>query len=284
MLTETRFFADYIQQELGIVYTDFNHYQLRNRLEAMAREFCYPDVHAFYQNVRHHMDPLIRQHLLDLATNNETAFFRDAECFGLIEKVVLPQLFTHTRLRRASHNPISMWSCASSTGQEPYSLSMCVDDYLAQRQLQADAYEILATDVSMRALKRALTARYSEAEMKRGLNQERIAQHFIRCGREWLLQSPIQRRVRFSKRNLVDSFSQLGPFDLILCRNVLIYQSLESKIDIILRLTSTLNPGGFLVLGRGESLIGLSDAFHVINHGNCLAYQLKDTDQEIMVQ
>lgn len=258
------FFAKLIERELGIIYSDFNAYQLENRLNEVVQILGLKSVADLETAARDAMTPAIRQLLMDTATNNETSFFRDPRVFQAVKNLILPRL-------AETQNEIRVWSAACSFGQEPYSLSLLAEEFTAKSP--SKSVEILATDISNRALQRAKNARYTQLEVQRGLPTQLLIKYFTKDDENfWSLQPSVRQRVTFQTQNLLDPFTQLGSFDLILCRNVLIYQNVEKKAEIIHRLYDRLSPNGVLVLGAGESMIGLSEAFEAVRSEETIVY------------
>ena len=271
------YFSKYIEKELGIVYSEFNQYQLENRMEEMVRILGLKDLNDLYLTVQKKITPQIKQLLLDTATNNETSFFRDPKVFKAMQEHVLPDVVK--RFKLMPQKKFKVWSAACSYGQEPYTLTMVMKEFFAT-QAAPPAFEIVATDVAIKVLDRAKTGKYTQPEISRGLAPNLAAKYFKK-GEDDLFTatSDLRQPIRFQPLNLLDPFSTLGKFDLIFCRNVLIYQSVENKIAIIKRLTECLEPNGILALGAGESLIGLSDAFETVKWGDCLFYRIKSASQ-----
>ncbi|RYZ69485.1 MAG: protein-glutamate O-methyltransferase CheR, partial [Proteobacteria bacterium] len=248
---DLRFFADYIHKELGIVYQQENYFQLEKRLTEVIRVMGLKDEEALVQKARMGMDGAFKQVMLDLATNNETSFFRDAKIFSAIEKHVVPKIIANPKFS----GTIRIWCAASSFGQEPYSLAMTLTE-MRKKNPAFPRFEIVATDISENALKRAKAANYTQLEVQRGLAPELLTRYFtLATDGTYNVGPEVKNTVSYKKQNLLDSFSSLGTFDLVLCRNVLIYQKDESKREIIRRISMTMNPNAFLFLGAAESLM-----------------------------
>jgi chemotaxis protein methyltransferase CheR len=262
-------FARFIESELGIVYSEANYFQLQSRIDEIAGILGLKDDAAVAELARGGITGQLKQCLLDRATNNETSFFRDPKVFTAIHRHLLPQLLASRR----AMGPLRIWSAASSFGQEPYSLAMTCREVMAGKP---DAkVEILATDISERALKRASAGLYSQLEVQRGLPTLQLVKYFDKTADDhWQIKSTLKDLVRFQAQNLLHPLERLGQFDLILCRNVLIYQSVENKKEILTRLARCLAPGGYLILGAGESLLGLTDAFRQSQCEGVYFYQL----------
>jgi chemotaxis protein methyltransferase CheR len=209
--------------------------------------------------------------VIDAMTTNETYWFRDVGHFTLVKEVVLPEL------NKQRGDKIRFWSAACSSGQEPYSISMVVEDYVRSNRTHAkQSIEIMATDISTKVMEEARNARYCGMSMERGLTPEIKQRYFIPTQGCMEVQPEIRKRVQFRELNLTKSFDGLGRFDVIFCRNVLIYFSNELKRDIVNRLTRALNPGGYLLLGSTESLNQFSDRFQMQFTGGSIIYRLKD--------
>lgn len=268
-----KFFADKIYDELGIVYKEENYYQLETRLNNIAHQLNFADVDVFYKNALNGLTGHALQLLLDVSTNNETTFFRDIKVFNAIEAKVKEM---SSKPNRA---PISIWSAACSSGQEPYSLAMMLSQDV--ESLPGQSFRILATDISESVLKRAKDGIYNQIEVQRGLPALKLAKYFEEANTDmnrdpkWRLKSSIKMYVTFRKQNLKHEFVGIDSFDFVLCRNVLIYQNMENKKEIISRLANHVKDGGYLILGGAESLVGLSDAFEMEHVEGAVIYRKK---------
>lgn len=271
-----RFFADRIYDELGIVYKEEVFYQLETRLKAIAKQLNYDSVEEFYEKAKVGLHGAALQLLLDASTNNETTFFRDIKVFNAVMKKIDEVSAKQNRM-----TPFSIWSAACSTGQEPYSLAMLLHEKIDR--LPGKSFRILATDISERVLARASEGIYNQIEVHRGLPEEKLKRYFeaksIDMVRDpmWRIKSNIRMYVTFRKQNLKQAFSGIESFDFVFCRNVLIYQNMDSKQEIISRLTQHVKDGGFLVLGGAESLVGLSDDFEMEYVDGAVLYRKKNT-------
>lgn len=270
--SQLRFFADYIQKELGIIYSDHNFFQLEKRLVEISKNLGLPNEEALFAKAQEGIHGSLKQLLLDVATNNETSFFRDPKAFHAIEKRIIPAI--------RSSNPdlkvIRIWSAASSFGQEPYSLAILLSE-MAAKDPRMPRFEIVATDVSDNALARAKAAKYSQLEAQRGLPAPLLVKYFTKSNDDyWTLKPELRVSVQFRKQNLLDSFAALGDFELILCRNVLIYQRDEKKAEIVRNIARRLTRGGFLLLGAAESLLGISVEFEQVCGEGAIYFQKKE--------
>jgi chemotaxis protein methyltransferase CheR len=188
-------------------------------------------------------------------TTNETFFFRDKVPFDHFRDTVMPEILQ----ARSARKGIRIWCAAGSTGQEPYSLAMCLKEMGAA--LSGWRVEIVATDLSQEVLEKSKSGIYSQFEVQRGLPIQMLVKYFKQNGEFWQLNADIRAMVQHRQLNLLHDFSQLGTFDVIFCRNVLIYFDQETKINIFTRLAGTTEGDGFLVLGAAETVVGLTDVF-----------------------
>jgi chemotaxis protein methyltransferase CheR len=203
-------------------------------------------------------------------TTNETSWFRDMHPFNALTTEILPDL-----AKRKQTN-IRIWSAACSTGQEPYSISISIHEYLKKNPGALNKrVEIIATDLSPSVLEQAKSGRYEEIATSRGLSAERRDRFFIRKEDHWEVRPEISERIVFKAVNLMQNFSGFGKFDVIFCRNVLIYFSTNLKKDVLARMAAALNPDGYLILGGSESMANYSDAFHMVRTSNTVVYKLK---------
>jgi chemotaxis protein methyltransferase CheR len=266
-------FADFIKRELGIVYEKQNYFQLEQRLEKIAlamglgsaSDVCAEQLKS--GGIFGQMKTL----LMDIATNNETQFFRDPKIFQAVENHILPNL----RNQFKSATSFKIWSAASSFGQEPYSLAMLADEFLAKNPSHPNI-EVMATDISDTALKRAGAAVYSQLEVQRGLSAARLVKYFDKKeDGSWALKSSIRNKVRFSKFNLLDPIPAGREVHILFCRYVLIYQEQSKKIEIVSRLVRAIQPGGYFVLGASESGLGINEALDQVQVDGCVFYRKK---------
>jgi chemotaxis protein methyltransferase CheR len=195
--------------------------------------------------------------VVEAMTTNETFFFRDKTPFDSFRKVVLPALLTARRTMRT----VRIWCAAASTGQEPYSLAMVLKEM--EPTLAGWRIELLATDLSNDVLEKARQGLYSQFEVQRGLPIQMLIKYFTQIGDVWQIAPEIRAMVKFQQLNLLSDLTRLGTFDLIFCRNVLIYFDQETKVALLNRLGQMIAPDGYLVLGAAETVVGLTDSFKV---------------------
>jgi chemotaxis protein methyltransferase CheR len=201
-------------------------------------------------------------------TTNETLWFRDTHPFTILKNNVLPEM---------TAAPLKIWSAASSTGQEPYSISMVIEEFKSTRPGVLKAGEkIVATDICTNILQHAKQGEYDSLAIARGLGADLQKRYFDKVNDStWKIKPHLSSRVDFRYLNLIDSFAMLGKFDVIFCRNVLIYFTVDLKLDILKRMHTALKPGGYLFLGGSEALSGLSDHFEIVQCHPGIVYKSK---------
>ncbi len=262
--------AGMIEKALGIQYAEENHYQLSKRMAEVAATLGMKDADELFHVLREGKNLKAMNALLDAATNNETSFFRDISMFDAFAN----DLLGNPEFLGNKQDYIRVWSAASSTGQEAYSLAMLLRQWQLQKPNRN--YEILVTDYSERVLKQAKDGKYTDLEVHRGLTEEQLKKSFEKDAADsnvWSIRPELKRQMNFRQVNLLEDWSGLGTFHVIFCRNVLIYQSVENKKKVISRLYNSVQPGGYLVLGAAETMIGLSDNFEIKRLGRAVYYQ-----------
>lgn len=268
-----KFFADYIEKNLGIVYSETNYFQLSHRLFDIANQLGLKNIEELYSQACISIEGNLKRKLLDLATNNETSFYRDAHIFKALGQLILPSLISN----QPEINPIRIWSAASSSGQEVYTIAMELDQY-QKTNPNSPNFSILASDISETILKRAQSGVYSQLEVQRGLPAKNLIEYFDQVeNNQWKVKDFLRKNIEFRKINLLDYWSDLEIFDIIFCRNVLIYQNVENKTKVVNQFTRVLRPGGFLVLGAAESLFGISEQFEQVTQDKIIVYRKKIT-------
>ena len=262
--------ATLVEKSLGIQYSRENHYQLEKRMDEVAAAFGMRGTEELFHTLRDRTNSKAMNALLDASTNNETSFFRDRAVFDAFAGELLgnPEFAGNTQ------NYIRIWSAASSTGQEAYSLAILLRQWQLQKPNRN--YEIVVTDFSERVLQQAKEGKYSDLEVQRGLTPELLSKHFEKNTTDqghWMVRPDLKRQMSFRKVNLLEDWSDIGTFHIVFCRNVLIYQNMENKKKVIGRLINTILPDGYLVLGAAETLIGLSEKFEIRRLGKAVYYQ-----------
>lgn len=270
----------YIHDICGLAISDNKAYLIRQRLEPLAMAHGCKTFGEFYQMISRSSLPMLQEKIINAITTNETSFFRDEHPFTAFEEQILPKLGDMIQKRKARPNPrkgpkVRLWSAGSSSGQEAYSLAMLIQEYAtANRHLpiSVEDFGVLATDISSRMLSRAMTGEYSEPEIRRGLSPDRMEKYFKKVGPRWVISSDIRSMVEFRQVNLVRAFGMLGGFDVIFCRNVLIYFDNSTKTRVIEQFFNMLSDEGLLILGATENVYGITDKFDSVHHGPTLFY------------
>ena len=253
--SDYEFIRALLKQRSGLMLAADKEYLVESRLMPVAQRHRIRDLCELTQLLRGDADGTLTADVVEAMTTNETFFFRDRIPFEQVRDFVLPSLMAareHTRR-------IRIWCAAASSGQEPYSLAMGIREMAPA--LKDYCIEILATDLSNDVLEKAKAGIYSQFEVQRGLPIQLLLKYFTQAGEMWQIAPQIRSMVQFRKLNLLSDFSRLGRFDLIVCRNVLIYFDQPTKTDVLDRLARTIAPDGFLVLGAAETTIGLTQAF-----------------------
>jgi chemotaxis protein methyltransferase CheR len=244
-----------LKERSGLVPTRDKAYLLESRLLPVARKRNMKSLDELIAGLRGRADTDLVRDVVEAMTTNESFFFRDIKPFDQFRNFVLPAL-TKTR---ASKKAIRIWSAACSSGQEPYTLAMILGEEKAR--LPGWTFEIIATDLSTEILEKAQAGVYSQFEVQRGLPIQLLVKYFKQQGERWQIDTAIRGMVKYRCLNLLDDFTPMGMFDVIFCRNVLIYFDQETKVSIFNRLARAVDADGFLVLGAAETVVGLSDAF-----------------------
>lgn len=254
-------FRIFLEKACGIVLGDNKQYLVTSRLATLLAEYQIDNLRELIRRMQQLSQRGLREAVIDAMTTNETLWFRDVHPFNILRDKLLPEL-------QRNPTPIRIWSAACSSGQEPYSISITVEEYkAAQMGVLRQPVEIVATDLSRSMLEACKNAEYDQLSLGRGLAKERLRRFFDPVTEErWKLKKEVTQRVRFQTLNLLDSYLSLGKFDIVFCRNVLIYFSGERKADILRRIHATLRPGGYLILGASE---GLSDVGHMYQMVQC---------------
>jgi chemotaxis protein methyltransferase CheR len=252
--SDYEFLRKLLKERSGLDLSADKQYLVESRLVPLARRVGVAGIPELVQKMRSGVEVLTTE-VVEAMTTNETFFFRDKIPFDHLRETVLPALLQS----RASRRSLRIWSAASSTGQEPYSIAMCLKE--AAQALSGWRIEIVATDLSQEVLEKSRAGIYSQFEVQRGLPIQMLVKYFTQMGELWQLNAEIRGMVQHRQLNLLQDFSHLGRFDVIFCRNVLIYFDQETKAGIFERLSRVVEPDGMLMLGAAESVVGITDAF-----------------------
>ena len=260
----------FLEESCGIVLGENKQYLVTSRLRSVMADNGIFTFKELTECLSKDKKPGLKEKIIDAMTTNETMWFRDIYPFEALQRVILPEL---AEARKAS---LRFWSAACSTGQEPYSISIAVQEFLAGRfGAFPEGVSITGTDISPSVLKEARAATYDDGSVARGLSDERRQRYFRRHEDKWVVAPEVRERVSFTELNLLKNFSLLGRFDIIFCRNVLIYFSHEIKADILNRMAQVMNPGGYLILGGSEAPTSYTTAFEMVKSNYGVVYRLK---------
>ncbi len=259
-----RFLQQHVYANSGIVLETDKHYLFESRLTPLVRQMNLGSINDLCALLRATRDGEMGRKVVEAMTTNETYFFRDPAQYEAIRKVFLPRL----KQERADTKRLRVWSAAASSGQEAYSLAIL----LLEEGLGDWNVQILGTDYSSGMVERARQAKFQQIEVNRGLPAALLIKHFRRTGMEWHLCEDARRMARFETMDLRSSMRALGPFDLVFCRNVLIYFDRETKAKILKEIHGALYRGGWLLLGGAETAFGIEERFDRDNPGNVTVY------------
>lgn len=259
-----RFLQEHIYSETGIVLDAGKQYLLESRLTPIVRQHDLGTINDLCALLRATRESEINRQVVEAMTTNETYFFRDPCHYEAIRTVLLPKL----KEERQDTKKLRFWSAAASTGQEAYSLAML----LMENGLGHWNIQILGTDFSSQVLERARLGKYHQIEMNRGLPAPLLLKYFRRAGVDWQLSEQVRQMVTFERIDLRKSMRALGPFDLVFCRNVLIYFDADTKQKILKELHGTLFRGGWLLLGGAETAFGVDEWFERQTVGSAIIY------------
>jgi len=277
---EFELLRDFIEKSCGILVGDEKSYLIESRLTQLMVETGAKDFHEFYLRAKNYPDGSLRDKIVDAMTTNETSWFRDEKPWKVLEEVVLPAACE--KIKAGTKQRIRVWSAASSTGQEAYSLVMLLDRLLKGGRwptVKPEHFEVVGTDISPSALFLATAGRYNRIEMARGLPEHFKSTYFEQRGAFYELKEPYRKRASFRKYNLQESLLPLGRFDIVFCRNVAIYFSDAFKRELFAKIAAALNPEGVFFLGSSESLMGYSEQFERCEHKQAIYYQVKGRTQ-----
>ncbi|MGC1444901.1 MAG: protein-glutamate O-methyltransferase CheR [Xanthobacteraceae bacterium] len=247
-----------LKDRSGLVLSAEKQYLVESRLLPVARKAGVTTLGELVSKLRGAHDPALMTGVVEAMTTNETFFFRDKVPFEHFRATIMPALLEARRAART----IRIWCAAASTGQEPYSLAMYLKEI--ERDILGWRIEMLATDLSGEVLEKAQAGIYSQFEVQRGLPIQLLVKHFTRSGEVWQIAPELRAMVRYRQLNLLADFSNLGTFDIVFCRNVLIYFDAETKTDVLNRIARVTASDGYLVLGAAETVVGLTNRFKMV--------------------
>jgi chemotaxis protein methyltransferase CheR len=259
------FVTQMVRQRSSIDLQPGKEYLVESRLAPIARSLGEKDVAGLVSRLRRGDDGL-GDAVVDALTTNETSWFRDAHPFDAFTQHLLPDV-----VKTSTSRQLTIWSAACSSGQEAYSLSMLLLDWLPAHP--GWTARIIGTDISQKMVDRARAARFSQLEVNRGLKAPYLVKYFDQVGRDWILRQPVRDLCRFERGNLALPSSGMPQCDIVFLRNVLIYFDLDTKRTVLSHIRKVLRPGGFLVLGGAESTLNLDGAFQRMELGRAVVFR-----------
>jgi len=248
----------FVKERSGLVLTADKQYLVESRLLPVARKNGLSGLSDLVQRLKGPNAQALAVEVVEAMMTNESFFFRDKLPFEHFRETMVPALLA----ARANQRRIRIWSAAASTGQEPYSLAMCLKEIAPQ--IAGWRIDIVATDLSTEVLEKAKAGIYSQFEVQRGLPIQMLIKYFTQVGETWQIAPEIRAMVQFRPFNLMNDFASLGMFDVVFCRNVLIYFDQQTKVGVLERAARAVERDGYLVLGAAETVVGLTDSFRPV--------------------
>ncbi|MBU3983686.1 MAG: protein-glutamate O-methyltransferase CheR [Proteobacteria bacterium] len=271
---EQKLVAQYIHDISGIYLEQSKSYLFETRLGSIATEHGCNTYKELYQKAKTEPSKIIERKIIDAISTNETLFFRDKGPFELLQHKLLPELIdARTPGSPALKTNLKIWSAASSTGQELYSIAIIINELIPN--ISKYTIKLLGTDISDGAVAQASRGKYNKFEMERGLPGDKLQRYFTMFGDSWTIKDEIRAMVQFRKLNLMLPFSGLGKFDIIFCRNVAIYFTLPDRQKLFNKIADSLADDGYLIIGSTESLTGICPRFIPKRHLRSIFYQKK---------
>jgi len=270
-------FSSLVKQRSGLILSKDKAYLLESRLTPVARKYNLKTLDDLAQQIRTKREEQVLRDITEAMTTNESFFFRDTKPFDQFRKVLLPELLR----TRAAKKQIRIWSAAASSGQEAYSLAMICTEEAAK--LAGWKIDILGTDLSSEMVERAKSGIYSQFEVQRGLPITLLMKYFSQIGTDkWQVKDPIRQMVQYREGNLLTDFGPIGVFDVIYCRNVLIYFDQPTKTRVLEAMSHILSPDGVLFLGGAETVLGISDKFKPLDNERGMYVLANRTDNGML--
>lgn len=270
---ELKLISQYIQAITGIYLDQSKSYLFETRLSSIAEAHGCKSYQELHNKARQDPSKKIEKEIIDAITTNETLFFRDKSPFELLQHKILPEIIDARPDKSSLKTKIKIWSAASSTGQELYSIAIVIKELL--KGSSDYSFTLSGTDISDAAVAQASYGKYNRFEIERGLDRKYLQKYFTLFGDSWKIKDEIRAMVNFRKLNLLQPFTSLGKFDIIFCRNVAIYFTLEDRKRLFNKLADSLSDDGYLIIGSTESLTGVCSRFVPKRHLRSIFYQKK---------
>lgn len=263
-----KYITDFLLETTGLSLGENKEYLLEARLIPLAQTHGMNSIQDLVLSLRSGIDPTLRQDIMEAMTTNESSFFRDRRPFDELKNSILPDIIAE----RSTTQKLRIWCSACSHGQEPYSIVMTLREHFPE--LADWNIQIVATDLCTKALNRAEEGIYSQFEVQRGLPVQLLMKYFEQCEQGWKIKSDSGVNIQWKRLNLLEDFKHLGMFDIVFCRNVLIYFKPEMKKNILNRISEQMHSSGVLLLGAAETVLGISDNYSKLSGCQSAIYQL----------
>jgi len=267
---ELQVLITYIYDICGVHLDNSKEYLVKTRLDTLVSTYKCASYSEFYYRARSDKTGKINADIINAITTPETLFFRDKLPFEILRNNLIRKLI-QKKSGSVIPGQIRIWSAASSTGQEIYSIAIIIREILSD--LNRNRVSLVATDISDIVLDLAKAGRYNKFEISRGLSKQQLERYFTEKDQYWQIKDEIRRMVRFQKLNLMKPFVGLGSFDIVFCRNVAIYFNMDDRKKLFDRIADTITPEGYLFIGASEFLTGISDRFQAVREGKTIYYQ-----------
>jgi len=273
-ITDFDIYKDLLKDKSGLVITPDKLYLIESRLNPVTKKWGYENLTAMTNVLRAVPPKDLVNDIIEAMTTNETSFYRDIKPFDIFKETVLP----YYKNKTGANKNLKIWCAASSSGQEPYSLAMLLKEESAK--LPGWNFSITATDISHEILDQAKEGTYTQFEVQRGLPITLLMKYFTQNGDKWTINDDIKRMIDFKYFNLLDPMSSIGQFDIIFCRNVLIYFDQPTKKDVMERMNRQMSDDGFFFLGGAETVLGITESYKAVP--NCRGLYAKAQSQHII--
>ena len=260
------YISNFLLGTSGLALGSGKEYLVEARLIPLAQSLGLEGISELVLELKKGAELKVTSGVTEAMTTNETSFFRDKTPFEELKNHLLPKLIEARKISKR----LKIWCAAAATGQEPYTISMILDDSFPQ--LRDWTVEILATDIDQQALERSRSGIYTQFEMQRGLPIQMLMKYFEQIETGWQIKENMRNTIQWKQLNLLDNFNRLGKFDIIFCRNVLIYFQQETKKDILERFRTMIQDDGYLYLGAAETVLGITEAFDRIREYKSAVY------------
>ncbi|MBN1931627.1 MAG: protein-glutamate O-methyltransferase CheR [Desulfobacterales bacterium] len=272
---EINLISKYIYDISGIYIDQKKTYLIESRLSSIAEALNCTSYIEFYCKAKSDPTLRIKNMIINAITTHETFFFRDSQLFEMMADKILPDLIDRKAADSSKFLPLNIriWSAACSTGQEVYSIAIVLKEVVSN--INKFNIRILGTDISDKAIVQASAGEYNKFEIERGLSDRRLNRYFNFNGQVWKIEDEIRSMVTFKKHNLLDPFDKMDKFDIVFCRNAAIYFNMKDRISLFNKIADILEPGGYLIIGSSEHLIGIGSRFESKKYLKSVCYQLR---------